>query len=223
MFDLSGFANALLWGVATGCIYILLATGLNIIFGVMKLVNFAHGQLLMVGAYIAFAVSTAINVNYYLASIGLGFYLSIIIAIVVVALIGVVLERLTFNRVRGKDKLTEIFLSLGLISIFENVVILWQGFDLHQIISPFAGLYVTVGSVSIGYNWLFAVGFVIVTLIALFVMLKKTKIGLAIRATSQKGDAASLMGINIKHVYIFTFALDAALAGAAGALYGMVF
>src|SRR5512137_2431493 len=123
MFDLSGLTNALLWGVATGCIYILLATGLNIIFGVMKLVNFAHGQLLMVGAYIAFAASTAINVNYYLASIGLGFYLSIIIAIVGVALIGVVLERLTFNRVRGKEKLTEIFLSLGLISIFENVVI----------------------------------------------------------------------------------------------------
>ena len=77
-----------------------------------------------VGAYIAFAVSTAINVNSLLTSIGVGFYLSIIIAIVGVALMGVVLERLTFNRVRGKDKLTEIFLSLALISIFENVVIL---------------------------------------------------------------------------------------------------
>ena len=97
------------------------------------------------------------------------------------------------------------------------------GFDLHQITSPFAGLNVTIGSVSIGYNWFFAVGFVIVALIALFVLLKKTKIGLAISATSQKGDAATLMGINIKHVYIFTFALGAALAGAAGALYGMVF
>ena len=223
MFDTSGLANALLWGVATGCIYILLATGLNIIFGVMKLVNFAHGQLLMVGAYVAFAVSTAFGLNSYLTQIGVSFYLSIIISIVVVALVGVVLERLTFNRVRGKDKLTEIFLSLGLISIFENIVILWQGFDLHQIISPFAGQSVAIGSVSIGYDWLFAVGVVIVTLVALFVMLKKTKIGMAIRATSQKGDAASLMGINIKHVYIFTFALGAALAGLAGALYGMIF
>jgi branched-chain amino acid transport system permease protein len=223
MFDLSGLANALLWGVATGCIYILLATGLNIIFGVMKLVNFAHGQLLMLGAYIAFAFSTAFGLNSYLTSIGLNFYLSIVVAIVAVALVGVALERLTFNRVRGKDKLTEIFLSLALITIFENVVILWQGFDLHQVISPFAGLSIPVGSVSISYDWLFAVGFVIVTLVALFVLLRKTKIGLAIRATSQKSEAATLMGINIKHVYIFTFALGAALAGAAGALYGMVF
>ena len=115
MFDLSGLANALLWGVATGCIYILLATGLNIIFGVMKLVNFAHGQLLMLGAYIAFAVSSAFSINSYLTTIGLNFYLSIVVAIVAVALVGVVLERLTFNRVRGKDKLTEIFLSLALI------------------------------------------------------------------------------------------------------------
>jgi branched-chain amino acid transport system permease protein len=223
MFDISGLPDALLWGVATGCIYVLLATGLNIIFGVMKLVNFAHGQLLMVGAYVAFAVSTAFGLNSYLTQIGVSFYLSIIISIVVVALVGVVLERLTFNRVRGKDKLTEIFLSLGLISIFENAVILWQGFDLHQIASPFANLSVTIGSVSIGYDWLFAVGVVIVTLVALFVMLKKTRMGMAIRATSQKGDAASLMGINIKHVYIFTFALGAALAGLAGALYGMIF
>ncbi len=222
MFDLSGLTNALIWGVATGCIYILLATGLNIIFGVMKLVNFAHGQLLMLGAYIAFAVSTAFGLNAYLTSIGLNVYLSIVVAIAAVALVGVVVERLTFNRVRGKEKIIEIFLSLGLISIFENAVILWQGFDLHQITSPFAGLKVPIGSISISYDWLFAVGFVIVTLVVLLVLLRKTKMGLAIRATSQKGEAASLMGINIKHVYIFTFALGAALAGAAGALYGMI-
>jgi branched-chain amino acid transport system permease protein len=223
MFDLSGLTNALLWGVATGCIYILLATGLNIIFGVMKLVNFAHGQLLMLGAYIAFAVFTGFNINAYLVSTGLNVYLSILIAIVAVALVGVALERLTFNRIRGKEKLTEIFLSLGLISIFENIVILWQGFDLHQITSPFAGLKVPIGSVSISYDWLFAVGFVIITLVGLFFMLKKTKIGLAITATSQKSETATLMGINIKHIYIFTFALGAALAGAAGALYGIIF
>ncbi|MCW4000773.1 MAG: branched-chain amino acid ABC transporter permease [Candidatus Bathyarchaeota archaeon] len=222
MFDPSGFANALIWGVATGCIYILLAAGLNIIFGVMKLVNFAHGQLLMLGAYIAFAVSTALGLNAYLVSVGLNVYISILVAIAAVALVGVAVERLTFNRVRGREKLTEIFLSLGLISIFQNIVILWQGFDLHQIASPFAGMNVAVGSVSISYDWLFAVGFVIVTLVLLFVLLKKTRIGMAIRATSQKGEAATLMGINIKQVYIFTFLLGAALAGAAGALYGMI-
>jgi len=67
MITTSGLVEALLWGVANGCIYILLATGLNIIFGVMKLVNFAHGQLLMIGAYIAFAAATALGLNAYIA------------------------------------------------------------------------------------------------------------------------------------------------------------
>ncbi len=223
MFELSGLANALLWGVATGCIYILLATGLNVIFGVMKLVNFAHGQLLMLGAYIAFAVSTAFSINAYLTASGLNVYLSVLIAIAAVALVGVVLERLTFNRVRGKEKLTEIFISLGLISVFENAVILWQGFGLHQIVSPFAGLKLSLGDISISYDWLFAVASVSIILVLLLIMMKKTKLGLAIRATSQKGDIAMLMGISIKRVYILTFAIGAALAGAAGALYGMVF
>jgi branched-chain amino acid transport system permease protein len=223
MFDLSGLTTALLWGVATGCIYVLLATGLNIIFGVMKLVNFAHGQLLMLGAYIAFAASTTFSVSTYLSSTGLNVYLSIAVAIAAVALIGVALERLTFNRVRGKDKLTEIFLSLGLISVFENAVILWQGFGLHQISSPFRGLNLPLGSVSISYDWLFAVAFVIIILAFLLFLMKKTNIGLAIRATSQKGDVAMLMGVNVKKIYIFTFALGAGLAGAAGALYGIIF
>jgi branched-chain amino acid transport system permease protein len=223
MFNLSGLANALLWGVATGCIYILLATGLNIIFGVMKLVNFAHGQLLMLGAYVAFAASTAFAVNAYLSASGLNIYLSILIAIATVALVGFVLERLTFNRVRGKEKLTEIFISLGLISIFENAVILWQGFGLHQMVSPFAGLKLSLGTVAISYDWLFAVAFVIATLFFLLFLMKKTRMGLAIRATSQKGYVATLMGINIKKIYIYTFILGAALAGASGALYGTIF
>ena len=86
----SGLIQALLWGVASGCIYILLATGLNIIFGVMKLVNFAHGQLLMIGAYIAFTVAILSGLNAYIA---------ILVAMGVVALIGIGLERFTFRKV----------------------------------------------------------------------------------------------------------------------------
>jgi branched-chain amino acid transport system permease protein len=95
----------LVWGVAIGCIYILLATGLNIIFGVMKLVNFAHGQLLMIGAYLTWSISY---------SAGLNAYVSILVSMAVVAVLGIVVERLTFRRVLGTDKLNEIFVSLGL-------------------------------------------------------------------------------------------------------------
>jgi branched-chain amino acid transport system permease protein len=211
---MSGLVETLLWGVVNGCIYILLATGLNIIFGVMKLVNFAHGQLLMIGAYVAFTAATAF---------GLNAYLSILVAIVTIALIGAGLERLTFRRVLGTDKLNEIFVSLGLIYVFENVAVLLWGNKLKQITSPFQGLGLSLGEVSISYDLLLAISVVTVILIALFILIKKTKIGLAMRATSQRSDTSMLMGVNIEKVYIFTFALGAALAGAAGALYGIIF
>jgi len=211
---MSGLVETLLWGVVNGCIYILLATGLNIIFGVMKLVNFAHGQLLMIGAYVAFTAATAF---------GLNAYLSILVAIVTIALIGAGLERLTFRRVLGTDKLNEIFVSLGLIYVFENVAVLLWGNKLKQITSPFQGLGLSLGEVSISYDLLLAISVVTVILIALFILMKKTKIGLAMRATSQRSDTSMLMGVNIEKVYIFTFALGAALAGAAGALYGIIF
>lgn len=214
MFTLSGLIETLLWGVANGCIYILLATGLNIIFGVMKLVNFAHGELLMIGAFISYTASTAL---------GLNAYLSILVSMASVALIGIAVERSTFRKVLGTDKLNEIFVSLGLIYIFENAAVLLWGDKSKQIASPFRGLSLSLGEVAIGYDRLLAAIIVVAILGALILLIKKTKIGLAMRATSQKSNTAMLMGINIEKVYVFAFALGAALAGTAGALYGIIF
>jgi branched-chain amino acid transport system permease protein len=215
MITTSGLIETLLWGIANGCIYILLATGLNIIFGVMKLVNFAHGQLLMVGAFVAYEVTKIAGLNP---------YLSILVAMGTVALIGIALEMFAFRKIRGTDKLNEIFISLGLIYMFENVAtLLWERNYNIRIPSPLAGLSLSLGEVAIGYDRILAMFIVIMILIGLVLLTKKTKIGLAMKATSQKSDTAMLMGINIKKVYIFTFALGAALAGAAGALYGILF
>jgi len=211
----AGLAQALLFGVANGCIYILLATGLNIIFGVMKLVNFAHGQLLMVGAFVAYEVTTVVGVNP---------YLSILVSMGSVALIGIALEKFAFRKIRGTDKLNEIFISLGLIYVFQySATLLWENSYTIRIPSPLAGLSVPLGGVSLGYDLILAVFIVVVMLIGLLFLMKKTKIGLAMKATSQKSDAAMLMGININRVYLFTFAVGAALAGAAGAIYGILF
>jgi len=214
MIDLSTLVLTLIWGAAIGCIYVLLATGLNLIFGVMKLVNFAHGELLMIGAYVGYSVLTLLGVNAYIA---------VFLSMAIVALIGIVVERLAFRRVLGSDKLNEIFVSLGLILIFDNIAVLVWGEKSQRIISPFENMSLRLGEVSISYDWLIAVAFVIVILIALLFLIKKTKIGMAMRATSQKSQASMLMGINIEHIYIFTFALGAALAGAAGVLYGIIF
>jgi branched-chain amino acid transport system permease protein len=213
MIDATTLILTLVWGVAIGCIYILLATGLNLIFGVMKLVNFAHGELLMVGAYVCFSISTAFGVNAYIA---------LFLSMGIVALIGVAVERLAFRRVLGADKLNEIFVSLGLILIFVNVAVLIWGEKIKQITSPFEKMSLQLGEVAINYDRLIALAFVAAILIGLVFLIKKTKIGRAMRATSQKSQAAMLMGINIEHIYIFTFALGAALAGAAGSLYGII-
>jgi branched-chain amino acid transport system permease protein len=211
----SGLAEALIWGVANGCVYILLATGLNLIFGVMKLVNFAHGQLLMVGAFVAYEVTTITGLNP---------YASILVSMGSVALIGIVLEKFAFRKVRGTEKLNEIFISLGLIYVFQNVAtLLWVENYNIQIPSPLSGLSLPLGEVLLSYDRILAIVIVIVILLGLVLLTKKTKIGLAMRATSQKSDAAMLMGININRVYVFTFAVGAALAGAAGALYGIIF
>jgi branched-chain amino acid transport system permease protein len=206
--------TTLIWGIAIGSIYVLLATGLNLIFGVMKLVNFAHGELLMVGAYVSYSVTTAL---------GLDVYLSVFVSMGVVALVGLAVERLAFRRVLGADKLNEIFVSLGLILIFDNVAVLIWGENSKWLTSPFEAMSVRLGDVFLSYDMLIAFAFVAAILVGLLFLIKKTKIGMAMRATSQKSQAAMLMGINIEHVYIFTFVLGAALAGAAGSLYGIIF
>jgi branched-chain amino acid transport system permease protein len=210
-----GLAQALLFGVANGCIYILLATGLNLIFGVMKLVNFAHGQLLMVGAFVAYEVTTLTGLNP---------YASILVSMGSVALIGIALEKFAFRKIRGTDKLNEIFISLGLIYVFQYLAtLLWENSYNIQIPSPLTGLTVPIGEISLSYDRILAIVVVIIILAGLVFLTKKTKIGLAMRATSQKSDASMLMGINTSRMYLFTFAVGAALAGAAGAIYGILF
>lgn len=216
MLESSTIITTLIWGLAIGSIYVLLATGLNLIFGVMKLVNFAHGELLVFGAYIGFTVSTALGVDA---------YVSIFFAMASVALIGVAVERLAFRRVLGDEKLKEIFVSLGLILVFDNLAMLIWGEKPQRIISQFSdlSLEITDLSIHIPYDLLTAMLIVVFTLIGLVFLVQKTKIGLAMRATSQNRETSMLMGINVERIYIITFALGSALAGAAGVLYGMSF
>lgn len=206
--------DVLIWGVTIGCIYILLATGLNLIFGVMKLVNFAHGQLLMIGAYVCFWASILLHLNPYIA---------IFASMIAVTLLGIAVEKFCFHPVLGTSKLNEIFVSLGLIYIIDHAVILLWADDPRRTISPFEKMAVQIGGVPIRYDLIMAMLVVIGILVAFFVLLQKTKIGRAMRATSQSGEGAILMGIDVNRIYVVSFGLGAALAGAAGALYGILY
>lgn len=211
----SQIIEIMLWGVATAGVYILLAVGLNLIFGVMKLVNFAHGELLMLGAYVSFAVTTALGINA---------YLGVLISMGVIAVVGMGVERLCFRKVMGTEKLNEILISLGLIYVFSSTAVLLWGDKPKKIVSPFENQVLPITeSVFISYDRIIAMFIVAALLVGLFLLVKKSKIGLAMRATSQNSNTSMLMGINTKRIYMFSFAVGAALAGAAGALFGMIF
>jgi len=200
----------LVWGLYAGCIYILLAIGLNLIFGVMKVVNFAHGELLMLGAYATFWIYTLSGVNPYLI---------IALAMILLGIIGVFIERLCFRPIKGTGKLNEIFLSLGLIYLFQNLAALLWTTDSRSIHSPYSNVSVSVGSVRLPLDYIIIILFTIVFLIAFQVFMKRTTIGRAMRATSQNRDAAALMGINVERMDMLSFALGSALAAAAGSLW----
>ncbi|MCD6210514.1 MAG: branched-chain amino acid ABC transporter permease [Methanophagales archaeon] len=200
----------MVWGLYAGCIYILLAIGLNLIFGVMKVVNFAHGELLMLGAYAAFWIYTLSGVNPYLI---------IVLAMILLGIIGVFIERLCFRPIKGTGKLNEIFLSLGLIYLFQNLAALLWTTDSRSIHSPYSNVSVSVGSVRLPLDYIIIILFTIVFLIAFQLFMKRTTIGRAMRATSQNRDAAALMGINVERMDMLSFALGSALAAAAGSLW----
>lgn len=211
------FLQVMVWGLYAGCIYILLATGLNLIFGVMKVVNFAHGQLLMIGAYVTFS---------FFVLTGFNPYVLLAASIPILIVIGVSIERLCFRPILGTGKLNEIFISIGLIYILENVAAMIWTDEWKTIRSPFEEISITIGSMKIPIDYLIIIVTTVLILVGLYIFLKKSRLGLAVRATSQNRKAAMLVGINVERMDMLSFGIGAGLAGAAGTLWvvsGQVF
>ena len=217
MYDLGILLQIVFWGLYAGCIYILLATGLNLIFGVMKIVNFAHGEFLMIGAYITATIFFLTGFNPY-----------VIILLSMLALIGIgaVVERLCFRPILGTSKLNEIFLSIGLIYVFQNGAAMVWGDEWQSIRSPYAGITVPLGSLTVPLDYIIIMGVTAAILCGLYLFLKNTKTGREMRATSQNRKGAMLVGINVERMDILSFGIGCALAAAAGTLWvvsGQVF
>ncbi|HVP25036.1 MAG TPA: branched-chain amino acid ABC transporter permease [Methanomicrobiales archaeon] len=215
--DLGVLIQVLFWGLYAGCIYILLATGLNLIFGVMKIVNFAHGELLMLGAYVTATVFVLSGWNPYLL---------IPLTMFVLGLVGIGVERLCFRPILGTGKLNEIFLSLGLIYIFQNGVALIWGDDRQVLNSPYQDLSVPLGPIQLPLDYIIIIVVTALILIGLYVLLRKTDLGRALRATSQNRKGAMIVGINVERMDMISFGIGSGLAAAAGTLWvvsGQVF
>ena len=217
MYDLGILLQIVFWGLYAGCIYILLATGLNLIFGVMKIVNFAHGEFLMIGAYITATIFLITGLNPYAI---------IILSMLALIVIGAIVERLCFRPILGTSKLNEIFLSIGLIYIFTNSAAMIWGDEWQSIKSPYAGIAITAGPLNIPLDYIIIIVTTAGILCGLFLFLKKTKTGREMRATSQNRKGAMLVGINVERMDILSFGIGCALAAAAGTLWvvsGQVF
>jgi len=211
------FLQQVLNGLIVGSVYCLIAIGLTMIFGVMRISNFAHGDFSMLGAY--FAIYFVLFLSGWAGWVG-----SLVVAAVGVGLIGFFVERLLFRPLLTRwTDIDIIMLSIGLFIFLENGARLFFGAAPKMIPDPFQSKTINLLLFSTSEIRLICLLFSCIAIFLLQLFLTKTKTGVAIRATSQNRNAAALMGINISFIYSLTFVVGSALAGLGGVLYGTIF
>lgn len=200
-------------GTMIGGVYVLMALGMVLIFGVMQVLNFAHGVLFMAGAYVCHFAFFKLTGNYPAA---------IALSMLTLGLMGVALESAVFRPLRDNIQM-QIVASLGLILMIQNGVIALWGPQALQMSVPTAQAIVRLGPLSFTAQHLVIIATVAATVILLQLFLTRTRFGTAIRATSQNADAARVVGVDINRVFLFTFTVASALAALGGALLGPLF
>ncbi len=216
------FLEQLVNGLAVGSIYALIALGYTMVYGVLKLINFAHGDLFTYGAYLGMTLLTSLLLQDRLG-LALGLLVLAVMVMGLVAVIGVILERAAYRPVRDSPRLSAVVSALGASIFLQNALMLIYGarYQVYPDILPqtalsFFGLQVPVVRV--------AVVLASVAMMALlFVFVQKTRIGTAIRATAIDPSAAQLMGIDVNRVIRLVFVIGPALGGAAGLLVGLTY
>src|SRR5256714_14532958 len=203
------FLQALISGILVGGVYALIGIGLTMIFGVMRIINFAHGDILMVGMYVTFFLFTLLHVDP---------FVSILITGPLLFLFGAFLQKVVVNRVLGALPQNQILLTIGLGLIMSNTIMLAFTSDYKILSTKYSSSSMHVGGISISSPLLISFAITAAITAALYWFLLKTDTGQAIRATAQDREAARLMGINVKRMSIIAFGLGSSLAATAGAL-----
>lgn len=201
--------QAIVSGILIGGVYALIGIGLTIIFGVMRVINFAHGDLLMVGMYATYYLFTLAHVDP---------FVSIVITIPLMFLFGALLQKVFINRILGALPQNQILLTIGLGLIMSNSIMLAFTSDYKILSTRYSSSSVTILGISISMPLLISFAITGAITAALYWFLLKTDTGQAIRATAQDREAARLMGIDVGRMSMIAFGLGAALAGTAGAL-----
>jgi len=199
-------------GITLGTNYVLMALGFTLIFGVLRIVNFAHGDFYMLGAFFVLTIITKFHLSY---------FLSVIISVVSVGLLGIFVEEIIFRKFRDKE-LEGMIVALGLSILIQNIALVtWGPYD--QSIPPvFTGI-LKIGSIFYPIERLMVVGISFLLMAGFYFFLKQTKLGLAIQALAQDTEIARVQGIRINRLYPLAFAIGAGLAAAAGCIIGPLF
>jgi branched-chain amino acid transport system permease protein len=211
---LDEFLQHVLNAVILGGTYALLGIGLTLIFGIMRVVNFTHGELYAFGAYCMYAL---------VMRLGFDFFAALLLAMVLGALVGAVIELALLSRLRRADIDTTMLVMIGAWIIMQNTEqLIWSGVAL-SITSPFPSNPLVLGPASVSWTRVYVFVVALLLIAGTYFLINRTKLGKAMRATFQDRDTAALMGIRIDRIHTATFAIGSSLAAAAGALLGPVF
>ena len=217
---LEQFLQQLINGISLGSTYALIALGYTMVYGIIQLINFAHCDVYMIGAYIGF---------YCLTVLDLGFVPSLLIAMVLCMVLGVVIEKVAYKPLRNSPRITLLITAIGVSLLLEYGMMALVGATVKSYPEPEGLLAIQYGKPELGIDiqismlQIIIIGVSVLLMILLQFIVKYTKMGKAMRAVSQDADAARLMGINVDATISFTFMLGSAFAGAAGVMVGMLY
>jgi branched-chain amino acid transport system permease protein len=219
------FFQQIINGLSLGGIYALIALGYTMVYGIIELINFAHGDVYTLGTFFSLAVLTLLGVSGEVhgpALIGI-VVLTIAVAMLLCGLTGVIIERLAYRRLRNAPRLAPLITAIGMSFILENIMQYWRGPSPIPFPQVIPNPTFHLGSVDVAAKQLLVIVLAIVMMIVLQLFIFNTKLGKAMRATAQDRDAAQLMGININTTIALTFLIGSALAGAAGFVSGVYY
>ncbi len=206
------FLNSLISGLSLGSVYAIIALGYTMVYGISKMLNFAHGDVIMVGGYVSFCLTMYMGMNGWIA---------LALAMAVCTLLGITIERLAYRPLRGTGSLAVLITAIGVSYFLQNSALLIWGANPRVFTSLFNGvdtIHAANGQLTITAESLFTIVANIVIMICLTLFVSRTKAGKAMRAVSEDNGAAQLMGINVNRSISMTFAIGSGLAAVAGVL-----
>jgi branched-chain amino acid transport system permease protein len=221
----SDFFEVFLIGLTTGCIYALVALGYTLVYGILQLINFAHGDVFMLGGMMSATVAASVfgltsgqsGVVVWLSVFG-----TLVIAMAFCGTLNASIELIAYRPLRHAPRLAPLITAIGVSFILQNVGLKWKGPNYIEVVDvlPHSKVF-SIGGVDYQWNKLIVVLITVPVLALLVWLVERTRQGKAMRATAQDQDAAAMMGINVNRTISFTFLIAGALAGAAGLLYAL--